>query len=251
MADPALADRPVAAIGARWGFTSPADFSRAFRAAHAMTPAECRESARNAKGPARTRNDGAGVRDDAGLHGRQTHRPAVLRAAREDGSDDETQAFGGDVLADRRRPRGVGGRRGGAGRSRGVSWPIGVQSPQHRRLRARQPSPGDPGRERQLPGPGRLPRGRDRVRPSDHGSPGARPVLDHAGVRPAGDHRSGERPRIHATGSRRRDRDLARVDPDLDPRVRRHERTRRQHVRLVDQRPSDRQGRRRRDQGNR
>jgi AraC-like DNA-binding protein len=46
LADPALAARPVAAIAARWGFTSPADFSRAFRAAHGMPPAEYRRSAR-------------------------------------------------------------------------------------------------------------------------------------------------------------------------------------------------------------
>jgi AraC-like DNA-binding protein len=46
LADPALASRPVAAIAARWGFSSAADFSRAFRAAHGMPPAEYRRSAR-------------------------------------------------------------------------------------------------------------------------------------------------------------------------------------------------------------
>jgi AraC-like DNA-binding protein len=46
LADPALASRPVAAIAARWGFSSPADFSRAFRAVHGMPPAEYRRSAR-------------------------------------------------------------------------------------------------------------------------------------------------------------------------------------------------------------
>jgi AraC-like DNA-binding protein len=53
LADPALASRPVAAIAARWGFTSPGDFSRAFRAAHGLPPAEYRMFARIAKGPAR------------------------------------------------------------------------------------------------------------------------------------------------------------------------------------------------------
>ena len=53
LADPVLVSRPVAAIAARWGFSSAADFSRAFRAAHGMPPAEYRRSARGANGPAR------------------------------------------------------------------------------------------------------------------------------------------------------------------------------------------------------
>jgi AraC-like DNA-binding protein len=53
LADPALAARPVAAIAARWGFCSAADFSRAFRAAHGMPPAEYRRSALIANPPAR------------------------------------------------------------------------------------------------------------------------------------------------------------------------------------------------------
>jgi AraC-like DNA-binding protein len=53
LSNPALASRPVAAIAARWGFTSPGDFSRAFRAAHGLPPAEYRMFARIAKGPAR------------------------------------------------------------------------------------------------------------------------------------------------------------------------------------------------------
>jgi AraC-like DNA-binding protein len=52
LADPHLDGRPVAAIGARWGFSSAADFSRAFRAAHGMPPAEYRRSARAVKEPA-------------------------------------------------------------------------------------------------------------------------------------------------------------------------------------------------------
>ena len=53
LADPALAARPVAAIAATWGFTSAADFSRAFRAIHGMPPAEYRRSARQANTSAR------------------------------------------------------------------------------------------------------------------------------------------------------------------------------------------------------
>jgi AraC-like DNA-binding protein len=42
LADPALASRPVAAVAARWGLTSPAWFSQAFKAAHGMAPGEYR-----------------------------------------------------------------------------------------------------------------------------------------------------------------------------------------------------------------
>jgi AraC-like DNA-binding protein len=53
LSDPALASRPIAAIAARWGFSSAADFSRAFRAAHGMPPAEYRRSARVVNSSAR------------------------------------------------------------------------------------------------------------------------------------------------------------------------------------------------------
>jgi AraC-like DNA-binding protein len=53
LADPAQATRPVAAIAARWGFSSAADFSRAFRAVHGLPPAEYRMSAGIVKGSAR------------------------------------------------------------------------------------------------------------------------------------------------------------------------------------------------------
>jgi AraC-like DNA-binding protein len=53
LSDPALASRPVAAIAARWGFSSAGDFSRAFRAVHGFPPAEYRMSARIVKGSAR------------------------------------------------------------------------------------------------------------------------------------------------------------------------------------------------------
>lgn len=41
--NPRLRDRPVSAIGARWGFPGAAAFSRAFRAAYGMPPAEYRD----------------------------------------------------------------------------------------------------------------------------------------------------------------------------------------------------------------
>jgi AraC-like DNA-binding protein len=53
LADPALALRPIAAVAARWGYASGADFSRAFRAAHGMAPSEYRRSALVAKDSAR------------------------------------------------------------------------------------------------------------------------------------------------------------------------------------------------------
>jgi AraC-like DNA-binding protein len=52
LSDPALADRPVAAIAARWGFSSAGDFSRTFRAVHGLPPAEYRRFARTVKEPA-------------------------------------------------------------------------------------------------------------------------------------------------------------------------------------------------------
>jgi AraC-like DNA-binding protein len=52
LSDPLLASRPVAAIAARWGYSSPGDFSRAFRAVHGLPPAEYRRFARIAKSPA-------------------------------------------------------------------------------------------------------------------------------------------------------------------------------------------------------
>jgi AraC-like DNA-binding protein len=43
--DPALAQMPVSAIGARWGLPDPAHFSRVFRAAYGLPPAEYRSAA--------------------------------------------------------------------------------------------------------------------------------------------------------------------------------------------------------------
>ncbi|MFE7835051.1 helix-turn-helix domain-containing protein [Streptomyces sp. NPDC057474] len=44
LADPLLNARPVRAIAARWGFTDPAHFSRAFRAAYGRSPQEYRRA---------------------------------------------------------------------------------------------------------------------------------------------------------------------------------------------------------------
>jgi AraC-like DNA-binding protein len=46
--DPAQGHRPVAAIGARWGFRSPVQFSRAFRVAYGLPPHEYRRSSSGA-----------------------------------------------------------------------------------------------------------------------------------------------------------------------------------------------------------
>ncbi|RCV57623.1 hypothetical protein DEF23_06735 [Marinitenerispora sediminis] len=44
MADPRAATRPVQAVAARWGYTRPADFTRAFRTAFGATPTEYRRT---------------------------------------------------------------------------------------------------------------------------------------------------------------------------------------------------------------
>jgi AraC-like DNA-binding protein len=46
LADPALAPRPVAAVAARWGFTSAAHFSQVYKAVYGMPPGEYRRWAR-------------------------------------------------------------------------------------------------------------------------------------------------------------------------------------------------------------
>jgi AraC-like DNA-binding protein len=50
LSDPRLQLRPVHAIGARWGFRSPADFSRAFRGTHGMPPGDYRRHALYGRG---------------------------------------------------------------------------------------------------------------------------------------------------------------------------------------------------------
>jgi AraC-like DNA-binding protein len=42
LTDPTLAERPVAMVGSRWGFTDPATFNRAFRREFGMPPGEYR-----------------------------------------------------------------------------------------------------------------------------------------------------------------------------------------------------------------
>ncbi|TDC98438.1 helix-turn-helix domain-containing protein [Actinomadura sp. 7K507] len=49
LADPALHDHPVRQIAARWGFSHPAVFSRAFRAAYDISPSEYRRAGRSPK----------------------------------------------------------------------------------------------------------------------------------------------------------------------------------------------------------
>ncbi|MFI7132105.1 helix-turn-helix transcriptional regulator [Nonomuraea sp. NPDC050153] len=43
LADPLLAARPINAIAARWGFTSAAHFSQAFRSAYGLSPRQFRQ----------------------------------------------------------------------------------------------------------------------------------------------------------------------------------------------------------------
>ncbi|MFI6290500.1 helix-turn-helix domain-containing protein [Nonomuraea sp. NPDC050790] len=43
LADPRLAAHPIGAIAARWGFTSPAHFSQAFRSAYGLSPRQFRQ----------------------------------------------------------------------------------------------------------------------------------------------------------------------------------------------------------------
>ncbi|MEU6019297.1 helix-turn-helix domain-containing protein [Streptomyces sp. NPDC047515] len=45
LADPRQRSQPISALAAQWGFLVPAEFSRAFRAAHGMTPTEFRHEA--------------------------------------------------------------------------------------------------------------------------------------------------------------------------------------------------------------
>jgi transcriptional regulator GlxA family with amidase domain len=49
--DPAHADTPVSRIAARWGFASPAHFSRTFRDAYGLTPVEYRSNGHHTATP--------------------------------------------------------------------------------------------------------------------------------------------------------------------------------------------------------
>lgn len=64
LARPDAAGRPIAAVAARWGFVSAAHFSRAFRRAYGVSPAEWRAGAARAGGP-RCADGQAGARDAA------------------------------------------------------------------------------------------------------------------------------------------------------------------------------------------
>ncbi|MFI0357078.1 helix-turn-helix domain-containing protein [Actinomadura sp. 9N407] len=49
LADPRLATRPITAIAARWGFTSPAHFSQIFRSTYGLSPRQFRQQCTGAK----------------------------------------------------------------------------------------------------------------------------------------------------------------------------------------------------------
>lgn len=53
LADPALAARPIHATATRWGFTRPADFTRAFRAAFGVSPSDYRAAVLHGRDVAR------------------------------------------------------------------------------------------------------------------------------------------------------------------------------------------------------
>ena len=77
LADPALRDQPVQAIAARWGFRDKAHFSRAFRAAHGMTPQAYRDGGSD---PARIVNaDGIHGQLAAGILTRRRRRSTADR----------------------------------------------------------------------------------------------------------------------------------------------------------------------------
>ncbi|MEU2982715.1 helix-turn-helix domain-containing protein [Streptomyces hirsutus] len=67
LADPNLHSRPVHTIAARWGFTSSAHFSRAFRTAYGMPPSEYRHavaSGQSVQASSTTRTDSQGQADN-------------------------------------------------------------------------------------------------------------------------------------------------------------------------------------------
>ncbi|MFF1380700.1 helix-turn-helix domain-containing protein [Streptomyces sp. NPDC058308] len=66
LANPELATVPVGAIAARWGFSQPAVFTRAFRAAYGLTPSEARARTLLGDGSAPTVNGSALRVKDAG-----------------------------------------------------------------------------------------------------------------------------------------------------------------------------------------
>ncbi|MFG3498112.1 helix-turn-helix domain-containing protein [Streptomyces sp. NPDC047928] len=66
LADPDLRDTPVHAVAARSGFTAPAHFSRAFRAAYGTSPSEFRRLARHGGDGARRQHPVTGHQRQAG-----------------------------------------------------------------------------------------------------------------------------------------------------------------------------------------
>ncbi len=68
LADPGLLGRPVHAVAARWEFTNPSVFSRAFREAYGMSPGEYRHAAvRDADALARKINEPCATRTSGGF----------------------------------------------------------------------------------------------------------------------------------------------------------------------------------------
>lgn len=71
LADPLLSPRPVHAVAARWGFTDPTHFGRAFRTAYGLPPRDYRRLALGLPHRARTAEDCALPAEDTVSSGRQ------------------------------------------------------------------------------------------------------------------------------------------------------------------------------------
>ncbi|MFJ9706521.1 helix-turn-helix domain-containing protein [Streptomyces sp. NPDC101234] len=68
LARPGAAHRPIAAVAARWGFTSPAHFSRAFRETYGMSPTQWRTAAAELGPTARSGDAPGPIAPAPGLH---------------------------------------------------------------------------------------------------------------------------------------------------------------------------------------
>ena len=65
LTDPGLRQLPVQAIAVRWGYPRPGDFTRAFRAAHGITPSELRDQVLSRTAVVGTHEDGTHIDVDA------------------------------------------------------------------------------------------------------------------------------------------------------------------------------------------
>lgn len=71
LTDPGLRTLPIHAVAARWGYSRPGDFTRAFRSTHGMTPSDLREQSLNGTAVDRAHKEVDAVRTTA--RGALTH----------------------------------------------------------------------------------------------------------------------------------------------------------------------------------